>query len=88
MFLFGYLCFIMKIFQWGLVGRGPQEIFRLAAGLWYSERRDIMMALYTLLRVIPSLMPFNILHQLVAILFFHFFLFVAVVVRTDNCFFR
>ncbi|KAH1131571.1 hypothetical protein J1N35_002949 [Gossypium stocksii] len=36
--------------EWGLVGRGPLEILRLAAGLWYSERRDIMMALYTLLR--------------------------------------
>ncbi|KAL4302983.1 hypothetical protein GQ457_10G003370 [Hibiscus cannabinus] len=37
---------------WGLMGRGPQEILRLAAGLWYSERRDIMMALYTLLRAV------------------------------------
>ncbi|KAK8343859.1 hypothetical protein V6Z11_A07G042400 [Gossypium hirsutum] len=36
--------------EWGLVGRGPLEILRLAAGLWYSERRDIMMSLYTLLR--------------------------------------
>ncbi|XP_012457900.1 nuclear pore complex protein NUP205 [Gossypium raimondii] len=36
--------------EWGLVGRGPLEILRLAAGLWYSERRDIVMALYTLLR--------------------------------------
>ncbi|XP_017648951.1 nuclear pore complex protein NUP205 [Gossypium arboreum] len=35
--------------EWGLVGRGPLEILRLAAGLWYSERRDIMMSLYTLL---------------------------------------
>ncbi|KAE8668521.1 NUP205 protein [Hibiscus syriacus] len=38
--------------EWGLMGRGPQEILRLAAGLWYSERRDIMMALYTLLRAV------------------------------------
>lgn len=36
--------------EWGLAGRKPQEILRLAAGLWYTERRDIITALYTLLR--------------------------------------
>lgn len=38
--------------EWGLMGRGPLEILRLAAGLWYSERRDVIMALYTLLRAV------------------------------------
>ncbi|OMO81108.1 hypothetical protein CCACVL1_12606 [Corchorus capsularis] len=38
--------------EWGLMGRGPLEIQRLAAGLWYTERRDLIMALYTLLRAV------------------------------------
>ncbi|EOY31051.1 Uncharacterized protein TCM_038072 isoform 1 [Theobroma cacao] len=38
--------------EWGLMGRGPLEILRLAAGLWYTERRDLIMALYTLLRAV------------------------------------
>ncbi|XAR66900.1 hypothetical protein NMG60_11013275 [Bertholletia excelsa] len=38
--------------EWGLLGRDPSEIFRLAAGLWYTERRDLMTALYTLLRAV------------------------------------
>ncbi|KAJ4837661.1 hypothetical protein Tsubulata_013869, partial [Turnera subulata] len=33
---------------WGLMGREPQEILRLAAGLWYTERHDLIMALYKL----------------------------------------
>ncbi|XP_047339294.1 nuclear pore complex protein NUP205 isoform X2 [Impatiens glandulifera] len=38
--------------EWGLLGRDAVEILRLAAGLWYSERRDIITALYTLLRAV------------------------------------
>ncbi|KAA8535090.1 hypothetical protein F0562_030093 [Nyssa sinensis] len=38
--------------EWGLSGREPLEILRLAAGLWYTERRDLITALYTLLRAI------------------------------------
>ena len=34
------------------MGRDPSEIFHLAAGLWYTERRDLIMSLYTLLRVL------------------------------------
>ncbi|XP_010250099.1 PREDICTED: nuclear pore complex protein NUP205 [Nelumbo nucifera] len=38
--------------EWGLLGREPLEILRLAAGLWYTERRDLLTALYTLLRAV------------------------------------
>ncbi|XP_051130999.1 nuclear pore complex protein NUP205 [Andrographis paniculata] len=38
--------------EWGLLGREPLEIFRLAAGLWYTERRDLLTAVYTLLRAV------------------------------------
>lgn len=38
--------------EWSLMGREPSEILRLAAGLWYTERRDLIMALYTLLRAV------------------------------------
>ncbi|GLT26191.1 hypothetical protein SLA2020_012740 [Shorea laevis] len=38
--------------EWGLMGREPLEILRLAAGLWYTERRDLITALYTLLRAV------------------------------------
>ncbi|KAL4589768.1 hypothetical protein LXL04_002678 [Taraxacum kok-saghyz] len=38
--------------EWGLLGRGPLDILRLAEGLWYTERRDLITALYTLLRAI------------------------------------
>jgi hypothetical protein len=38
--------------QWVLYGREPLEIYRLAAGLWYMERRDLITSLYILLRVI------------------------------------
>ncbi|KAK4343497.1 hypothetical protein RND71_036591 [Anisodus tanguticus] len=38
--------------EWGLLGREPLEIFRLAAGLWYTERRDLITSLYTLLRAV------------------------------------
>ncbi|KAH9761850.1 nuclear pore complex protein NUP205 [Citrus sinensis] len=34
----------------GLMGRDPIEILRLASGLWYTERRDLITALYILFR--------------------------------------
>ncbi|KAH6806656.1 nuclear pore complex protein, partial [Perilla frutescens var. frutescens] len=36
--------------EWGLLGRDPLDIFRLGAGLWYTERRDLLTSLYMLLR--------------------------------------
>lgn len=49
--------FAFRIFiQWGLVGREPLEILRLAAGLWYTERRDLITAFYTLCRVMYTYM--------------------------------
>lgn len=36
--------------EWSLLGRDTVEILRLAAGHWYTERRDLLTALYTLLR--------------------------------------
>ncbi|KAF3453692.1 hypothetical protein FNV43_RR04133 [Rhamnella rubrinervis] len=38
--------------EWGLMGREPVEVLRLSAGLWYTERRDLLTALYTLLRAV------------------------------------
>ncbi|XP_010533163.1 PREDICTED: nuclear pore complex protein NUP205 [Tarenaya hassleriana] len=38
--------------QWGLMGREPLEIQRLATGLWYTERRDLISTLFTLLRAV------------------------------------
>lgn len=38
--------------EWDLTERDPSEIFRLAAGLWYTERRDLIMSLHTLLRAV------------------------------------
>ncbi|CAA2964556.1 nuclear pore complex NUP205 [Olea europaea subsp. europaea] len=38
--------------EWGLLGREPLDILRLAAGLWYTERRSLITALYTLLRAV------------------------------------
>ncbi|KAF4347793.1 hypothetical protein G4B88_003296 [Cannabis sativa] len=38
--------------EWGLMGREPLENLRLSAGLWYTERRDLLTALYTLLRAV------------------------------------
>ncbi|KAJ0987901.1 hypothetical protein J5N97_006257 [Dioscorea zingiberensis] len=38
--------------EWVLFGREPLEIFRLTAGLWYAERRDLITSLYTLLRAV------------------------------------
>ncbi|WCJ29645.1 Nuclear pore complex protein NUP205 [Euphorbia peplus] len=38
--------------EWGLMGRERVEIFRLTAGLWYTERRDLLTALYVLLRAV------------------------------------
>lgn len=39
------------------MGRDPIEILRLASGLWYTERRDLITALYILFRVGPSALP-------------------------------
>ncbi|PKU70654.1 hypothetical protein MA16_Dca018731 [Dendrobium catenatum] len=36
--------------EWTLFGREPLEIYRLAAGLWYMERRSVITSLHTLLR--------------------------------------
>ncbi|KAK8962834.1 hypothetical protein KSP40_PGU009570 [Platanthera guangdongensis] len=36
--------------EWILFGRDPLEIYHLAAGLWYMERRSIITSLHTLLR--------------------------------------
>ncbi|XP_034913916.1 nuclear pore complex protein NUP205 [Populus alba] len=38
--------------EWGLMAREPLEILRLAAGLWYTERRDLITALHMLLRAV------------------------------------
>uniref|UniRef100_A0A1J3IWV9 Nuclear pore complex protein NUP205 n=1 Tax=Noccaea caerulescens TaxID=107243 RepID=A0A1J3IWV9_NOCCA len=38
--------------EWGLMGRDPLEIQRLATGLWYTGRRDLTSTLYTLLRAV------------------------------------
>lgn len=38
--------------EWSLLGRDALEVLRLAAGLWYTERRDLITALYTLLRAV------------------------------------
>ncbi|ESQ37635.1 hypothetical protein EUTSA_v10002339mg [Eutrema salsugineum] len=38
--------------EWGLIGRDPLEIQRLATGLWYTGRRDLTSTLYTLLRAV------------------------------------
>ncbi|CAM8931803.1 unnamed protein product [Rhodiola kirilowii] len=38
--------------EWGLMGRDPTEILRLTEGMWYTERRDIITALYALLRAV------------------------------------
>ncbi|MFS7937990.1 putative nucleoporin [Helianthus anomalus] len=37
--------------EWGLQGLGPLDL-RFTSGLWYAERRDLITALYTLLRAI------------------------------------
>ncbi|KAL4195214.1 hypothetical protein AMTRI_Chr05g72240 [Amborella trichopoda] len=38
--------------EWGLFGREPLEILRLAEGLWYTERRALLTSLYTLMRAV------------------------------------
>ncbi|KAG0484570.1 hypothetical protein HPP92_008649 [Vanilla planifolia] len=38
--------------EWILLGREPLETYRLAAGLWYMERRNVITSLHTLLRSI------------------------------------
>ncbi|XP_028801287.1 nuclear pore complex protein NUP205-like [Neltuma alba] len=38
--------------EWGLMGREPQEIVRLASGLWYTERRDLITSLHLLFRAV------------------------------------
>jgi nuclear pore complex protein Nup205 len=37
--------------EWNLLGREPLEILRLAAGLWFTERRALITSLQLLLRV-------------------------------------
>ncbi|KAG6723920.1 hypothetical protein I3842_03G232300 [Carya illinoinensis] len=43
---------VMANQEWSLMGREPLEIIRLAAGLWYTERRDLITALYMLFRAV------------------------------------
>lgn len=38
--------------EWGLMGREQLEILRLAAGLWYTERRYLITSLHLLLRAV------------------------------------
>ncbi|KAJ0091057.1 hypothetical protein Patl1_13095 [Pistacia atlantica] len=38
--------------EWGFMGREPLEVLRLASGLWYTGRRDLITALYVLLRAV------------------------------------
>ncbi|KAI4335735.1 hypothetical protein L6164_014349 [Bauhinia variegata] len=38
--------------EWVLMGREPLEIVRLAAGLWYTQRRDLITSLHLLLRAV------------------------------------
>ncbi|KAK4265201.1 hypothetical protein QN277_026284 [Acacia crassicarpa] len=38
--------------EWGLMGREPLEIVRLASGLWYTERRDLLTSLHLLFRAV------------------------------------
>ncbi|XP_054792817.1 nuclear pore complex protein NUP205-like isoform X2 [Prosopis cineraria] len=38
--------------EWGLMGREPLEIVRLASGLWYTERRDLITSLHLLFRAV------------------------------------
>ncbi|XP_061373362.1 nuclear pore complex protein NUP205 isoform X2 [Gastrolobium bilobum] len=38
--------------EWGLMGREPLEILRLSAGLWYTERRDLITSFHLLLRAV------------------------------------
>ncbi|THU61042.1 hypothetical protein C4D60_Mb07t19100 [Musa balbisiana] len=38
--------------EWVLFGREPLEMFRLAACLWYMERRDLITSLYTVFRAV------------------------------------
>ncbi|KAF9620486.1 hypothetical protein IFM89_013103 [Coptis chinensis] len=46
--------------EWGLLGRDPLEIYRLAAGIWYTERRHLLDALYTLLRAVVLDQDFDV----------------------------
>ncbi|KAF5199081.1 Nuclear pore complex protein [Thalictrum thalictroides] len=46
--------------EWGLLGREPLEILRRAAGIWYTQRRDLVIALYTLLRAVVLDQDFEI----------------------------
>ncbi|KAK1264926.1 hypothetical protein QJS04_geneDACA016129 [Acorus gramineus] len=38
--------------EWGLSEREPLEIYHLTAGLWYSERRDAIASLFSLLQAV------------------------------------
>lgn len=62
------------------MGREPLEIFRLAAGLWYTERRDLITALYTLLRVTLFLSALNRFSTFGGFLLFFFTLLLQAVV--------
>ncbi|KAJ4808768.1 nuclear pore complex protein (DUF3414) [Rhynchospora pubera] len=45
------VCLLVKAnTEWSLTGRDKLERYRLAAGLWYMERRDLITSLYILLR--------------------------------------
>lgn len=39
------------LLQWNLQGRGPLEILRLSAGLWFTERRALISSLELLIQV-------------------------------------
>ncbi|KAI3946411.1 hypothetical protein MKW92_042800 [Papaver armeniacum] len=49
LYLFG---FHISLFQRGMLEREPLEILRIAAGIWYTERRDLLAALFNLLRAV------------------------------------
>lgn len=69
----------MFFFQWGLLGREPLDVFRLGAGLWYTDRRDLLTSLYILLRVMYLI---NCIHNgsfTMSLMFFLFWSLQAVV---------
>ncbi|PON80865.1 Nucleoporin [Trema orientale] len=38
--------------EWGLMGQEPLEVLRLLEGRWYTDRKDLLTALYTLLKAV------------------------------------
>ncbi|CAI5990326.1 unnamed protein product, partial [Closterium sp. NIES-64] len=40
--------------EWGIAGRADSDVVRLAAGLWFTERRALLSTLFLLLKVRPS----------------------------------